>query len=169
MEETTLPITQPGVGDDASVIAPAGGQPRDSLLYRLMPRAGVRVQLVLAAVVWLVGASILLIRGVTYLSQSHWIAWLAALALALGVVKGHLVLYRVARKGVGRIRERGRDGCLFGFFSWNAWLLIGVMMGGGILLRESGAPAEFLSVLYVAVGTALVYGDITYWRAVFAK
>ena len=54
---------------------------------------------------------------------------------------------------------RGRERCLFGFFSWKAWLLIVVMMGGGIVLRNSGAPTEALGVLYMAVGTALLYGD----------
>ncbi len=127
------------------------------------------MQLVLAAAVWLVGASILGARGVIYLSRSHWAAWLVALALVIGVVKGHLVLDRVARKAVVRIRMRGRERCLFGFFSWKSWLLIACMMGGGIALRNSGAPPAFLGVLYMAVATALVYGDSTYWRAVFAK
>lgn len=124
------------------------------------------MQLHLAAIIWLVGASILGVRGIIYLSQSRWEAWLIALALVLGVAKGHLLLEGVARKAVARIRARGRDGCLFGFFGWRSWLLIAVMMGGGIALRDSGVPPAILGVLYAAVGTALVYGDITYWRAV---
>lgn len=134
-----------------------------------MPRGSVRLQLILAALMWLVGASILGIRGAIYLSHSHWAAWLVALALVLGVVKGHLLLDRVARKAVQRIRSRGRERCLLGFFSWKAWLMIALMMGGGILLRNSGTPEEVLGVLYAAVATALVYGDITYWRAVLAE
>jgi len=141
---------------------------RDSLLRRLTPRASARVQLVLAATVWLVGASILAVRGLTYLLQSHWAAWLLALALVMGIAKGHLVLDGVARKAVARIRERDRDGCLFGFFSWKSWLFIGLMMGGGIALRNSGAPSEVLAVIYAAVATGLLYGDRIYWRAVFS-
>jgi len=142
----------------------------DSLARRLMPKGSVRLQLTLAAIMWLVGASIVGVRGVNYLWESRdWAAWLLALALALGVAKGHFVLDRAARKGVDRIRARGRDACLFGFFSLKTWLLIAVMMGGGIALRNSGAPSEVLGVMYAAVGTALVYGDITYWRAVLAK
>jgi hypothetical protein len=138
-----------------------------SLAHRLMPKGSVRLQLTLAALMWFVGAAILGVRGAIYLWHSHWAAWLVALALVIGVVKGHLLLDRVAKKAVARIRSRGSDLCLFGFFSWKSWLLIGLMMGGGIALRNSGAPTEFLGVLYAAVATGLVYGDITYWRAVF--
>ena len=132
-----------------------------------MPRANARVQLVLAATVWLVGASILAVRGANYLLQSHWAAWLLVLALVVGIAKGHLILDRVAHKAVTRIRERDRDGCLFGFFPWKSWLFIGVMMGGGIALRNSGAPSEVLSVIYAAVATGLIYADRVYWHAVF--
>ncbi len=168
MEDTTLSANQPGAGGATPAPTSTSGHAPDRFLRRITPRASARAQLVLAAIVWLVGASILLVRGVTYLTRSHWAAWLVAIALVLGVVKGHLVLDGVARKAVARIRARGRERCLFGFFSWKAWLLIVVMMGGGILLRNTGAPPELLGVAYMAVGTALVYGDSTYWRAVFA-
>lgn len=140
----------------------------ESLVRRLTPKGSVRVQLHLAAMMWLVGASILGIRGFMYLSKSHWAAWLVALALVLGVVKGHLLLDRVARNGVAHILARGSGRCLFGFFSWKSWLLVALMMGGGIVLRNSGVAPDILGVLYAAVATALVYGDITYWRAVLA-
>ena len=169
MEDTTLTATPPAAPDESTVLAPNAGEGHTPLAYRLMPRASARVQLVLASIVWLVGASILLTRGVFYLYHSHWAAWLVALALVIGVAKGHLVLKRVASKGVDRIRVRGRDYCLFGFFSWKSWLLIGVMMGGGIMLRQSGAPPAFLGVLYMAVGTALIYGDHRYWLAAIGR
>ena len=176
MEETTLTQAQPddagsldtnaGVVDRSSSVAAGAGS---SALLRFMPRASAKVQLVLASIVWLIGASILGVRGVIYLTRGHWAAWLVALALVIGVVKGRLVLERVARKAVERIRSRGREHCLFGFFSWKSWILIGVMMGGGIMLRRSGAPPAILGVLYVAVATALLYGDHTYWLAAIAK
>ena len=122
----------------------------------------------LAATVWLVGATILGVRGAGYLLQAHWAAWLLALGLVIGIAKGHLVLDHVARKAVVRIRQRDREACLFGFFSWKSWLFILLMMGGGILLRNSGAPAGFLGVVYAAVATGLIYGDRIYWRAVFS-
>lgn len=145
---------------------------------RLTPRAGVRVQLVAAALLWLVGTGILLIRGVFYTIApdeyerfGYGIALIALIAVVIGLVKAHLILIRYARKAVRRIHLRGRA-CFFGFFAPGSWLFILVMMGGGMMLRRTPL-VDFswgrilLGVLYVAVGTALAIADVVFWRAVF--
>lgn len=136
-------------------------------MRRLTPRAGERVQLFSAAAMWAIGSAILLIRGIGFLHDS-WFAALIALAVVLGVLKAHLLLDRVARKAVVRIRERGRA-CYFGFFSWKSWLFVALMMGGGILLRNSGLPRDLLAVLYVGVGSGLVVADRIFWRAALGR
>ena len=135
----------------------------------LTPRAGVRVQVFSAAMMWLIGASILIVRGVGYLQASYWHAWGLAIALALGVLKAHLVLDRVATKAVARIRARGRA-CYFGFFSWRSWLLVIAMMGGGMTLRRlltNPGPIGFgiMGALYLGIGTALFIADRLFWKA----
>jgi hypothetical protein len=132
-------------------------------IRRFTPRAGQRVQLFSAAMMWAVGATILLVRGVGFL-HDNWFAALLALAVALGVIKSRYLLDRVARKAVMRIHERGKA-CYFGFFSWKSWLFVAVMMGGGIMLRHSGLPRDFLAVLYVGVGTGLALADRIFWQA----
>lgn len=132
-------------------------------IRRFTPRAGQRVQLFSAAAMWAIGASILLVRGVGFLHDS-WFAALLALAVAIGVVKSRYLLDRVARKAVLRIHERGRA-CYFGFFSWKSWAFVVVMMGGGILLRNSGLPRDFLAVVYVGVGVGLAIADRIFWQA----
>jgi hypothetical protein len=112
---------------------------------------------------WAVGAVILLVRGLGFLHDS-WFAALIALAVVLGVLKSRYLLDRVARKAVLRIYHRGKA-CYFGFFSWKSWLFVGGMMGGGILLRNSGLPKDFLAVLYVGVGSGLVLADRIFWQA----
>ena len=77
------------------------------MLKHLSPQASERTQLVAAALMWAIGASILLIRGAGYLSERYWHAWALAAGLALGVLKARVLLDRVARKAVARIRERG--------------------------------------------------------------
>ena len=136
---------------------------RRSALSRFTPKAGQRVQLFSAAAMWAIGATILLVRGVGFLHDS-WYAVLLAVAVVIGLVKSRYLLDRVARKSVLRIHERGRA-CYFGFFSWKSWLFVIVMMGGGILLRRSGLPADFLAVLYVGVGTGLALADRIFWQA----
>jgi len=134
------------------------------------------VQLFAAAVVWLVGASILLIRGIAFL-HDRWIPLIIVAALLIGLAKERYILNNYARKAVIRIHGRGRA-FLFGMFSLKSWLFILVMMGGGIALRHSvlADPSDTirwgrdaLAVLYVAVGTALLMADRIYWQAVVAK
>ncbi|HTX69112.1 MAG TPA: hypothetical protein VMH50_08190 [Thermoleophilia bacterium] len=144
---------------------------------RLTPRAGMVPQLIAAAVLWGVGTSVLLIRGVFYLiSQDevdrfgYWVAAIGLAAVAIGLVKARLILIRYARKAVRRIRTRGHA-CFFGFFAPSSWLFILVMMGGGMMLRRTPLVdywwgRTFLGILYIAVGTALLTADVIFWRAV---
>jgi len=122
---------------------------------------------------WLIGASILLTRGATYVYDRHWHAWALGIGLALGVLKSRALLDRVARKAVARIRERGAAG-FFGFFSLQSWALIALMMGGGIALRRlvvhpGVIGAGIMGAVYIGVGTALLLADRIFWRAVFAR
>ena len=138
---------------------------REPLLSRLEPRASSRAQLIGAAVTWMIGAMILLTRGIFYLYDSHWAWWIIAVAGVLGMAKGHAIMQRAARKGVERIKNR--DGrCFFGFFSWKTWLLIAVMMFGGIMLRESGLNDSVLAIVYLTVATGLIYADHVFWFAI---
>lgn len=130
-----------------------------------------RVQLTAAAVMWLIGASILLVRGIGYVEGRYWHALALGAGLALGVIKSKALLDRVAARAVARIRARGRAS-FFGFFSLKSWALIAVMMGGGIALRQlvvhpNAIGAGIMGAIYIGVGTALALADRVFWHAVF--
>ena len=134
-------------------------------------RAGIRTQLAAAAFMWLIGASILLVRGLGYIQGRSWHAWALAVGLALGVFKSRMLLERVATKAVARIRERG-EAFFLGFFSVRSWALVALMMGGGMALRRIVvAPdqigAGILGAIYIGVGTALVLADRVFLHAAF--
>jgi len=143
---------------------------------RFTPRAGVRVQMLSAALLWLVAVSFLLVRGVLFIEApgplfhfSYWIVPIAIVALVIGVIKARFILIRYADKAVARIQRRGHA-CFFGFFAPTSWLFVLVMMGGGMLLRHSALVdfawgRAFLSTLYIAVGTALAIADRIFWIA----
>lgn len=144
-----------------------------ALLKLLSPPASERTQMLAAAFMWLIGASILLVRGVGYLQGRYWHSWALAIGLALGVLKSQVLLDRVARKAVERIRTRGRAH-FFGFFSARSWMLIAVMMGGGMLLRRIVVHpdligAGIMGAIYIGVGTALALADRVFWRAFFGR
>lgn len=137
------------------------------------PQAGVRTQTVAGALMWLIGASILLVRGAAYIQDRSWHAYALAAGLALGVVKSRYLLEGVAERAVERIRSRGRA-WLPGFFSLRSWALVALMMGGGMLLRRVVvAPdqigAGILGAVYIGIGAALLLADRVFWHAVFGR
>ncbi len=142
---------------------------------RFTPRAGVRVQLFSAATMWLVGASILIVRGVIYVHDRSWHAWVlgGVLAAVIAIPKSRYLLDRVAVKAVARIRRRGVS-CYFGFFSWKSWLLVAVMMGSGMILRRIVVDpdligAGIMGALYLGIGSALLIADRIFWLAAFQR
>jgi hypothetical protein len=113
----------------------------------------VRAQLLAAALVWLVGTAILLVRGVQYIVApeeyerfGYGIVLIALVAIAIGIVKARFIL--MLRRKASRGSARGAP-CFFGLFAWSSWVFIIVMMGGGILLRNHGRS----SASAAAVGT----------------
>jgi len=134
------------------------------LVDRLKPVASIRVQLLLAAAMWLVAAGILGVRGAMWVGDSSSAGWLFLLAIAIGILKSQLLMERVASTAVARILERGCTSCAGGFFSLKSWALILLMVAGGHALRLTEIPRPALGVLYVAVATALLIGDRIYWR-----
>jgi len=147
---------------EASATVPARGS-------RFTPRASARAQLVGAALVWTVGASILIVRGLGYVSDRYWHAWALGAALAIAVIKSRFLLDRVARKAVARIKQRGYA-CFFGFFSLKTWAFVALMMGGGITLRHfvvnpNAIGASIMGAIYLGIGTALALADRIFWIA----
>ncbi len=143
---------------------------------RFTPRTGVRVQMFSAALLWLLGVSFLLVRGVMFIEApgpgfrfSFWIVPIAIVAIVIGAIKARFILIRYADKAVARIQRRGHA-CYFGFFAPTSWLFVIVMMGGGMMLRHS-ALVDYawgragLSTLYIAVGTGLAIADRIFWIA----
>ncbi len=51
------------------------------------------------------------------------------------------------------------------FFDWKAYLIMAVMMGGGIGLRASGlVPHVFIAFFYTGLGCALALAGVMFWR-----
>ncbi|MFZ5776392.1 MAG: hypothetical protein ACOY3Z_12990 [Thermodesulfobacteriota bacterium] len=130
-------------------------------LQRLKPGAAIRTHLLTAAMMWS-GIGMYLMGRAWGLVGEGWL--LPMLALALGTLKGVLVLDRAARRNVGRIMSRQDGACLGGVYSWKMWGLVACMAVGGRLLRASGLPAAPVAVLYGAVGWGLFLASRLIWR-----
>ena len=119
-----------------------------------------------AGLFWLAGGLILIIRaGMLDLRFEFNHILLALLAIAVGYVKQRWVFRRVVAANIRRIRQLSPHKekiCLFAFQSIESYLLVTVMVIAGILLRQTGLDHQVLSLIYLAVGTALTLSSQYY-------
>jgi len=145
-----------------------------SIVETLKPGVGSRARLLLAGLIWsLVGAGIS-VAGLRWMLTARWTWWLpgTAVALLLGLAKGHLFLVPNARANAERILAAGEHRCIGGTVTWPAWGLVAIMILAGVLLRHSALPRPWLGLAYLAVGSALLRGSLVtwgYWRRARAR
>jgi len=128
-----------------------------------------RTTLVLsAAVVWtLVGLFLAVRAALWFRSSTRPVFWLILPALAAGFLKGHFIFSKLARRNIRRIGELAPHKekiCIFAFQALQSYAIILGMIILGILLRHSSLSRQVLAVIYLAIGTALVYASAPYWR-----
>ena len=133
-----------------------------SWLVRLKPGASTRTNLLVAALMWSFIGLYLMVRGYLLHQALSGLFW--ALALGLGTLKAFWIIERAARKNIARIVARPDGMCLGGVYSWGMWGMVVCMMLGGRLLRNSSVPPLVVSVIYVAVGWALLLSSRLIWR-----
>ncbi|MBI5442851.1 MAG: hypothetical protein HY900_16760 [Deltaproteobacteria bacterium] len=134
---------------------------------RWKPAAAARTHLLLGGLLWMCVGAGLSVAGTRWALQTGAAASavLLAVGVALGLLKGKLVLERTARRSSERILRRGDGKCLGGFLSWQSWLFVVGMMALGAALRHSPVPRTLVAVVYVAVGVALLSASRVFWSA----
>lgn len=90
--------------------------------------------------------------------------WLVVAGLVLGTIKSFFVLDKVAHKASNRILLLDDGACLGAMYSWKSWMLIGVMIITGIVLRHVGHPGMIIGTLYCAIGWALCFSSRVGWK-----
>ncbi len=91
-----------------------------------------------------------------------WIYPLAGVLAAMLI--HHFGFLRVVDKNLGRISKMEGKRCAFSFMSARSYALVAVMVTMGILLRHSAIPKQYLSILYIGIGLALILSSIRYFR-----
>lgn len=80
-----------------------------------------------------------------------------------------LMFFRMSMKHTRRIKgyeEEFRP--VWHFFDLKAYMIMAVMMGGGIWLRASGlVPDVFIAVFYTGLGCALALAGVLFWIMFF--
>ncbi len=135
-------------------------------LNRYKPTANVRVHLLVAASVWTIVGSLLAFFGIRWLVADGrgLILALMPVAVVVGLAKGHYVLPLTSTRVTDRIQARGDGRCIGSFLSVRMWLLVAMMVLLGRLLRSGLLPHSVVGLIYLAIGTALLFGSLRVWR-----
>lgn len=119
----------------------------------------------IAGCVWLIaGVNVARLGIVSYLSIGQVRFWHILISLAVFCAFGFM-FFRMTVKHTRRIKgykEETRP--VWNFFDLKAYIIMAVMMGGGIWLRSSGlVPDVFIAVFYTGLGCALALAGALFW------
>lgn len=122
--------------------------------------------LIVAGVVWLIaGANIVNIGLGAYAHEAGWIvALLIAGSLAVFVLFHTRIFTKMVRKHAERIQGYlAKKTNVFKFFDAKGYIMMAIMMGGGIALRVSGViPEWFIAFFYTGLGAALAVAGVSF-------
>jgi hypothetical protein len=122
--------------------------------------------ILISGLIWVAIGIMLNALAISWLTEWHfnrtWLYTVAGIILAL--IIHHFGFLKVVDKNLGRIKSLNPRTCVFAFMSWKSYLLVIIMITMGILLRHSPIPRNFLSIIYIGIGLALVLSSIRYLR-----
>jgi hypothetical protein len=135
-------------------------------LEKLKPAVQKNILLLLSGVLWIV---------IGFMLSRYAFLWLTAytgkgtivfagIGFFASLIIHHFGFLRVVDKNLDRISHMHGARCVFSFMSWKSYGMVAIMMTGGILLRFSLIPKQYLSILYIAIGAALFLSSIRYLR-----
>ncbi|MEI6346522.1 MAG: hypothetical protein WCP69_01125 [Bacteroidota bacterium] len=139
----------------------------NNLLETFKPAIPRRYLMFVAAFVWLYAGGMLLFKGVSFLdyTQSFLILKLI-ISTVLGLLFFMLLFTKIAAKHVSRILNiKYEKPCLFSFFNWKSYFMMGSMITLGVLLRVfKVVPIQQLSFLYLVMGIPLLISAFKFFN-----
>ena len=138
------------------------------LAFRIKPGVPKRYLLLVAAVVWTFAGGMLFTKGLTYLLAHPDMLWLRLVAGSIfGVAFFWLLFMRISLKHINRIRSIDVvRPCIFSFFDFKSYLMMGGMISMGIALRHLNfINKTYLFNFYVAMGVPLLLSAARFYWA----
>lgn len=138
-------------------------------LKSLKPAVSKTWLIVLAGLMWsLVG--LMLCRSAYHslaVVRWTWVVPLGLLGIALALTANRFFFSRMAQKNIARLSLLTEKTCIFAFQRWKSYLLIGLMITIGIVLRNLPVPKPYLAILYTMIGGALFLASLQYYGCVW--
>lgn len=92
-----------------------------------------------------------------------------ALGLFIGSAKAKYVLSKTVNKGIARILALPNPAYVTNVYGFKYLLLVAFMISLGASLRYFGVPKDVRGMVDVAVGSALITGGTSYFRAALSQ
>jgi hypothetical protein len=135
------------------------------LLLKFKPAVSKKWLLAAAGLMWT--CVVIMLCRLAYqwlLSVSYLWEFVDAIAgLMLAVTIYYFGFSRIAKKNIQRLILYPDKACFFAFQAWRSYLVIIVMILMGVTLRHAPVPKYYLSILYIAIGGALLLSSIQYY------
>ena len=135
-----------------------------NLLEKIKPGVRKRTLLLIAGCAWSIAGGILIFRSLYYLiGVNHHLAMETGIGIVFGGLFYILLFARISKKHITRINLIKIDNpCFFSFFNFRSYLLMAIMISGGITLRLSGlVNSEIIYTFFLCMGIPLL---VSAWR-----
>lgn len=118
--------------------------------------------LLIAAGVWFIAGINILRLGILSLNEGTTALWILFLGIPIVFVAFHTMFSKLVGKHSDRIRSYGENKMhILKFFDIKGYVIMAIMMGGGISLRSFGlVPDWFVAFFYTGLGTALALAGV---------
>lgn len=118
--------------------------------------------LLIAAAVWLIAGSQVARMGIEAIAAGNGNLWLLLIGIPATFVVFHMMFSKLVGKHAARIRSYGEEKMhVLKFFDVRGYLIMAVMMGGGIALRSFHlVPGWFIAFFYTGLGIALALAGV---------
>jgi hypothetical protein len=130
-----------------------------SIIQKIKPSVSKHNLLFIAGMAWTTAGGILAGRGLNYLlTHSQNIGWRISGGMVFGVLFYILLFAKISRRHIKRIHGLNIPyPCAFSFFNLRAYLMMSIMIGGGIMLRKVDViNKDWLYNFYVTMGIPLL-------------
>lgn len=122
--------------------------------------------LIIAALVWVAAGVNILHIGLEAYAEGYVTTLNEVLSVVVGLVFWFGTFYKLTKKHTQRITNYEEQHQYFWhFFDLKSFVIMAIMMTGGIALRVSGiAPSVFIAIFYTGLGSALALAGILFAR-----
>jgi hypothetical protein len=134
-------------------------------LSKLRPAVPRNWLIAAAGVIWTAVGVILCLMAYHWLTAdvSQESILLGVTGLLLAFVVHYFGFSKIARKNIDRLYRFDDKACFFAFQAWKSYLIIAIMAAMGAFLRHSSFPKQYLAVIYIAIGGALILSSFHYY------